>query len=106
MNRFLAITVILLLSIFTPSVDHHTIDASTNQNHYILDNTISDLVIPFDVDHDKHKSFANPILITFVIILIISWATKHLTSNHRRFIYLTPIFYQSNYVDTSLLKKS
>jgi hypothetical protein len=106
MNRFLAITVILLLSIFTPSVDHHSIDVSTDPNHYILDNSISDNVLPFDVDHDKYKSFVSSILIIFVNILIISWTTKHVTSNHRRFIYLTPIFYQSNYVDTSLLKKS
>ncbi|MHC0039667.1 hypothetical protein [Pseudoneobacillus sp. C159] len=107
MNRFLAITVLLLISFFSQNVTYDSKAVSNDYHHYVLDDSNSNNVIPFDDnDHDKHKFLlihAFTILVTF---LLITRTNKYVSFNHKKFIFLTPIFYQSNYVDTALLKKS
>ena len=105
MNKYLALSLLLLFSTFSCFfVDHHS-QISINYKSSILDHqSVND---SYPVDHDNEHILINFGSLIFLILIIFKFikANALLISLIRRKMLLTPVFYQSNYVITPFLSE-
>lgn len=97
---FLIVFITLTNSFWYGHIQENAIQETHTANHFDFDN---DLPLDTFVDGKYKSKFQCLVLLTF-IILSFTKLIRLLTELKRRCIILTPIFYQSNYVDTPLLK--
>ncbi|WP_456272128.1 hypothetical protein [Bacillus sp. AK031] len=105
MNRYVFITGFIILAILTNSIEFGHISVSAVQESTLADHHAFDAMQPGDEhDYGKNKSFFydSQVLLVF-LILCLAIACNRNSVFLRRQIFLTPVFYQSNYVDNNLL---
>lgn len=102
MNRSLALTVFFLLfSLFHFFVDSH-LQVNVNYDKIILDDQRVDDSDPINNDH-TFKMIKITLISSIFIILSFTKMDIFPFSLIRRKLLLTPVFYQSNYVNVPLL---
>jgi hypothetical protein len=106
MNRHLFLAFLIVFISLTNSLGYGHIQSIAVQENTISDNNNSDDYLPLDnIFNGKHNiTFQDLVLIIF-LILSLTKSLNLLIKFIQRYVILTPIFYQSNYVDTPLLKK-
>ncbi|WP_409253105.1 hypothetical protein V1502_03995 [Bacillus sp. SCS-153A] len=103
MNRFLFLAGFILLAILTNSIGNGHFSVNIVAESSLLDQHMSDHVEPGEhLDSGNSKAVFNDTLVLLVLLMLCLTALSNWSAFHRRMIVLTPIFYQSNYVDQSL----
>lgn len=103
-NRFLLLTGFILFAILTNSIGYGHFSLSATQEIALLDYQSSDYQDGEQVTSGKSKAAINKShALLVLLILCLLMASNRNASFVQRKIVLTPVFYQSNYVDQSLL---
>ncbi|MCM3600470.1 hypothetical protein M3175_06995 [Robertmurraya korlensis] len=99
MNKFFFLALLFILTSLTNVINHGHIDGNAVQESKLLDYKFTDELQPFDhsLGH-KQETTLQDLLLTVIIILIVTKFISLLTAIKKRYVNLTPILYQSNYV--------
>lgn len=104
--RYLALAIILPFSIFFHfPIDNHNHASAHHEMITVLDNQDSYDSFPVkNGNDDPNKIFHFTLVYFLLIIVILNQGNSFLIHLTRRKKFLTPVFYQSNYVSIPLLK--
>jgi hypothetical protein len=99
MNKYFFLALILILTNLTNVIDHGHIDGNAVQESKLIGYKFTDELQPFDhsLGH-KQDTTLHELLLTVITILIVTKFISLQTTIKRRYVNLTPILYQSNYV--------
>jgi hypothetical protein len=105
MKKLLALFILLSMLGFSflsthEGMKHHK--PVTEENDIITTNSSTELFVPTDGGNKKVTIIA---IVTVLITIPYSFYFSFFLQVYRRTMLLTPVFYQSNYVGSSLLKK-
>jgi hypothetical protein len=108
MKKFEALSIMLLLSFLSFSVLQ--VSSGTTKTHHESKAIISldDSTLKLKWDDEKKHPFDLPLLYTLALFIIMATILLDNVSRNfdRKFVFLLPIFYQSNYVISSPELKS
>jgi hypothetical protein len=106
MNRHLFLAFLIVFISLTNSLGHGQIHPIAVQENTISDNNNSDDYLPLDnIFNGKLNIISQDLVLIIFLILNLTKSINLLIKFIQRNVILIPIFYQSNYVDTPLLKK-
>lgn len=107
MSRYLVLVILLLFITLANFMGYGHIHANAIQESTISDYKNSNDDHSLDnISSGNHNTIFQDLILLVFIILFLTKSINLLTKFKKRYILLIPIFYQSNYVDTPLLKKS
>jgi hypothetical protein len=106
MNRHLFLAFLIVFISLTNSLGYGQIHPIAVQENTISDNNNSDDYLPLDnIFNGKLNIISQDLVLIIFLILNLTKSINLLIKFIQRYVILIPIFYQSNYVDTPLLKK-
>lgn len=99
MNKYFFLAILLILTSLMNVIDHGHLDGNAVQESKLIDYKFTDELQPFDqsLGH-KQDTTLHDLLLTVIIILIVTKFISLQTTIKKRYVNLTPILYQSNYV--------
>lgn len=99
MNKYFFLALLFILTSLTNVISHGHIDGNAVQESKLLDYKFTDELQPFDHSFGyKQETTLQDLLLTVIIILIVTKFISLQTAIKKRYVNLTPILYQSNYV--------
>jgi hypothetical protein len=99
-NRFLFLTGFIIFAILTNSIGNGHLSLSAVQESTISDHHFDYVQNGDNFDSGKSKTvFHETYILLIFLVLSLAVASNRNSALYRRLIMLTPVFYQSNYVD-------
>jgi len=99
MNKYLLLAFFLILTSLTNVIGHGHLYGNAVQESKLIDYKFTDELQPFDhsLGHKQDTTLHDLLLIVIIILIVTKFISLH-TTIKKRYINLTPILYQSNYV--------